>query len=243
MRDLRVLPSALDVAAGAAELVARIAAEATADGRFTIALSGGSTPRALYELLASPDQAGRVSWERWHVFWGDERLVPPDDPMSNYRMAKEALLGRVPIPAEQLHRIRGEADPELAASEYEELMRETFDPGVPAFDLILLGLGDDGHTASLFPGTEALNERRRLVAANRVPQLDTTRITFTLPLINAARHIVFIVAGGSKAAALRSVLEPARDGPPPPAASVMPERGDLCWIADSDAVASLHRTA
>ena len=170
-----------------------------ARGRFSIALSGGSTPRRLYQILASAPHVGSISWDRWQVFWGDERCVPPDHGDSNYRMARQALLDHVPIPPPQVHRIRGEVAPETAAGEYENEIGLVFQSTVASFDLILLGIGDDGHIASLFPGTEALKEDARLVVPNRAPHLQTQRVTFTLPLINSARAVAFLGTDGSKA--------------------------------------------
>ena len=208
----------------------------TQRGRFTVALSGGSTPRRLYELLATPAYAEKTSWERWHVFWGDERCVPPDHPDSNYRMAREALLDRVPIPPSQIHRIKGEAVPYDAAEAYEHELCQSFGEPTPAFDLVLLGLGEDGHTASLFPGTNGLEEERRLVMANWVPHLQAYRITFTLPLINAARNVAFLVTDGSKAEVLRKVLAPTPGDPLLTAARVQPRAGTLHWFLSKAAV-------
>ena len=231
MPELHFGSDAAETAREAAEYVVALAEDRTrAQGRFTVAFPGGSTPRGLFGLLASPPYAGRIAWERWHVFWGDERCIPPDHPDSNYRMAKEALLDRVPLLAEHIHRIRGEMPPQAAAQEYEEGLRQAFPASTPAFELILLGLGDDGHTASLFAGTDALKEERRLVVANRVPHLHTHRITFTLPLINAARAVAFLVTDGSKAGALSRVLEPPPGDPVLPAALVRPASGAVHWF-------------
>ena len=207
--ELHVLPTVEGLAQAAALFIVELARERIqAHERFTIALSGGSTPRRLYQILASPEYAHRIAWDRWHVFWSDERCVPPDHTDSNYLMAREALLDRVPLPSHQVHRMRGEAVPQESAEEYERELLQFFEPSEPALDLILLGMGEDGHTASLFPGTDALREERRLVVANRVPHLNTHRITFTLPLINMARAVAFLVSGAPKAQALRQVVEP-----------------------------------
>lgn len=192
-----------------ARFVADLAKErSAARGQFTIALSGGSTPRPLYQALASPPYASEMEWERWHVFWSDERCVPANHEDSNYRMARTALLDHVGIPDSQVHRMRGEGIPRAAAKEYESAVKDVLQSVAPSFDLILLGLGDDGHTASLFPGTEALREQDRLVVDNWVPDLQVHRITFTLPLINAARVVAFLDADETKAEVLRQVLEP-----------------------------------
>jgi len=178
----------------AAERFITLAADAISrSGRFTVALSGGSTPKALYSLLASPAYRERIDWSRIHLFWGDERCVPPDHPESNFRMVQESLLSRIQIPSENVHRMMGEKEPEQARQEYEEHLKQFFrlPPGeVPRFDLILLGLGEDGHTASLFPGSAALNENQRLVATIYVEKLKAQRLTLTLPVINAAAQII-----------------------------------------------------
>jgi 6-phosphogluconolactonase len=201
-------------------------------------LAGGSTPKATYEVLAR-DYAGKLDWSRVHVFFGDERTVPPDHEDSNYRMAHEALLSRVP--AGSVHRMRGELPPGEAAAAYEEELREFFGPdGVPAFDLILLGLGGDGHTASLFPETSALDVTDRWVVANPVLKLETTRLTLTLPVINAARAVTFLVAGEGKAGALKEILEGDADPRAYPAKFIRPEGGDLIWMVDRAAAARLR---
>ncbi len=211
---------------------------------FTLALSGGSTPRPAYEYLARPRFSERMDWERTHVFWGDERCVPPDDARSNYRMAKEALLDHVPLPQSNIHRLRGELPPEEAAAQYKDALRAVFgDVRVPTFDLILLGLGEDGHTASLFPGTEALGVRDRWVVPNYVAGLDTWRLTLTLPVLNAAAHATFVVAGAQKADVLNDIFaadsEPAPEGTsepaPYPAQRVHPPDGRLIWLVDAEA--------
>ena len=240
--ELHVLPTPEDAAQALAEFVTALATERMeAEERFTVALSGGSSPRRLYELLALPALEGppyiwRNDWRRWHVFWGDERCVPPDHPDSNYRMARESLLSRVPIPESQVHRMRGEALPENAAEEYEALLRQTFQGPTPSLDLILLGIGEDGHTASLFGNTNALSEKERLVVANRAPHLQANRITFTLPLINAARAVAFLVTEESKAQVLRQVLRP---DPDKPASLVRPARGSVHWFLTTAAAGQL----
>jgi 6-phosphogluconolactonase len=176
-------------------------------GRFTIALSGGSTPRMVFENLQGHV---RIDGPKWHIFWSDERCVPSYDPESNYRMARESFLDHIATPPENIHRLRGESDPVPEAARYEADIRQTVsgDP-IPRFDLILLGMGDDGHTASLFPGTEALKENERLVVANYVPQKSTWRLTFTYPLINAAAEVLIVVSGAAKAERLRTVFDAA----------------------------------
>jgi 6-phosphogluconolactonase len=201
-----------------------------ARGRFVVALAGGSTPKATYALLAGEDLAARVEWSLVHVFWGDERCVPPDHPDSNYRLAREALLDKVLVPARNVHRIQGELPPEQAAAAYAVELDAVLGAS-GRFDLILLGMGRDGHTASLFPGSAALTEHQRLVVAVYVEPLHSWRVTLTLPVINAAREVVFLVSGAAKASALERV----RAGEPVPAGLVRPAPGRLTWLVDQDA--------
>jgi len=220
-------------------------------GRFMVALAGGSTPRALYEELAreAPSVggpgavAGVLDWTRAHVFWGDERCVPPEHPDSNYRMAAETLLSEVPIPADHVHRMRGEeVDPERAAALYAAEIRDAFAAApaeMPRFDLVLLGLGPDAHTASLFPGSPAIAETSRLTAAPYVEKLGAHRITLTPPLLNAAAQVLFLVSGKSKAAPLRDVLEGEIRPALRPAQCIRPHAGALLWLVDEDAASLL----
>lgn len=250
MPDVHVLPTLEDAARAAVEFIVRVEAESLGGhGEFSIALSGGATPQALYELMASPLYSGKLNWPRWSVFWGDERCVPPDHPESNYRMAKEALLGRVPVDPARVHRILAEASPESAATYCERRLHRAFhrcvEPTVcilpiPSFDLVLLGLGEDGHAASLFPGSPALAEKTRLAVATQGPSGGGRRITFTLPLINAARHVAFVVTGAAKAEAARRVLRPKPGEPVPPAALVRPHRGTVDWFLDAAAGSALR---
>ncbi|MBN1967221.1 MAG: 6-phosphogluconolactonase, partial [Anaerolineae bacterium] len=203
MSTVKTYPDAAALADAAARMIVERAAQAIAlRERFCIALSGGSTPHATYARLAAPDLAKEVDWQRFHVFWGDERAVPPDNVESNYRMTHEAWLAHVPIPEENVHRIRGEMPPEAAAAEYEGELRSFFasqarlsGPLVARFDLILLGMGGDGHTASLFPGSAVIHEARRWVDAYRVEKLNMWRITVTPVVINAAAQVAFLVSG------------------------------------------------
>lgn len=224
----------------AAANVLRLYQAAAADhDYFAVAVAGGSTPRALYQRLAAPENAQHIGWSKVHVFWGDERAVPPDYPDSNYRMVKETLLDHVALPASNIHRMQGELEPEQAAAEYELTLHSFFAgrAGKIRFDLVLLGMGDDGHTASLFPNTTALDETEKLVAANYVPKLDTWRITLTLPVINAAAHVAFLVSGAGKADTLRQVLqEPERKLP---SQLVRPVDGELFWWVDQAAAVQL----
>ncbi len=241
--ELRVLPGPEEVAAAAAaEVLARGGEAVAARGSFALALSGGSTPRALYALLADPRRpfAGRMPWGRTQVFFGDERHVPPDHPDSNFRMVRQVLLAHVPIPAENVHRVRGElSDAAAAAAAYERELRAALGES-PAIDLILLGLGEDGHTASLFPGSPALDERKRWVVAPWVERLGARRITFTLPVLEAARQVLFLVTGAAKSAALRRALGEPTGAEPIPAARVRPRRGRVLWLVDRAAAASLE---
>jgi 6-phosphogluconolactonase len=205
-------------------------------GLFTVALSGGSTPRSLYEVLADPEEPFRalVPWSNIHFFWSDERHVPPDHPDSNYRMAYDAMFLRVPVSEANVHRTHSEnPDAAAAAQAYEQTIKEvTQGSPLPRLDLILLGLGNDGHTASIFPGSEVLHEATRLVAAPWVEQLKTYRITMTLPLINNAASVLFLVSGSEKAEIVRKVLQ----GPKRyPAQEVNPVSGELLWMLDKDA--------
>lgn len=206
-------------------------------GRFAVCLAGGSTPKATYEVLAR-DFSETVDWPNVHVFIGDERTVPPDHADSNFRMASEALLDHV-SPA-SAHRMRGELDPEEAARAYEAEILDFFGEE-PIFDLVHLGIGEDGHTASLFPGTPALDVTDRLVVSNPVEKLDTVRLTLTAPVINGARSVVFLVAGESKARALAEILEGDGDPREYPAKMIDPDSGGPEWMADRSAASSLHQ--
>jgi 6-phosphogluconolactonase len=241
--EIRILSTPQELFAAAAEEVARASQEAVSErGRFTIALSGGSTPKSLYGLLATNARAS-LPWDRMNFFWGDERHVPPTDPDSNYRMANEAMLSRLPIPPENIFRIPAEnPDADAVAASYEQTLRKFFQltaTEVPTFDLILLGLGPDAHTASLFPGTAALQERSRLVVANWVEKLKTHRLSFTLPVLNAARNVVFLVSGTDKAPAVAAVLEKDVPGEQYPAKLVRPRNGKLIWMLDRAAASEL----
>jgi 6-phosphogluconolactonase len=240
--EVQIFPDIAALSSAGAAGFAQAAREAvTVRGRFTVALAGGSTPRGLYLQLAANEQSGasRLPWDRIHVFFGDERCVPPDHPESNFRMASESLLARVPIPPANVHRLRGEDDPARAAAEAERDLREFFGTGRPKFDLVLLGLGTDGHTASLFPETEALRESVRLVAANWVPKLNAHRLTLTLPVLNNAEEIGFLVTGAEKAKVLTEILRPSASGFAHPASAVRPTCGRLLWLVDESAAAGL----
>lgn len=238
--EIRIVANATELAAvAAAEILSQAQSAVRTKGLFTVALAGGSTPKAAYSLLASNESLrAQMPWEKAHFFWGDERDVPPDNVESNYRMTNEAMLSRAPVPAANVHRIKGElADARATADEYEQTLRDFFklDPGqLPRFDLVLLGMGPDGHTASLFPGTQALSERRRLVVANWVEKFDSYRITLTLPVLNNAACMVFLVSGAEKAEMLRAVLGEA-GAEPYPSQLIHPTNGRLMWFVSSEA--------
>jgi 6-phosphogluconolactonase len=239
---VKVLPDAAALFRAAADEFTRLASDAVREnGRFTVALSGGSTPRSLYSLLATAYQSA-VPWKQIFVFFGDERHVPPDSSESNYKMANDAMLSKVPIPAENVFRIRAEnPNAESAAQAYEESLRKVFHlvPGeFPRFDLTFLGMGPDGHTASLFPDSAGLNETRRLVVANWIEKFKTYRITLTLPVLNNSRSVVFLTSGADKAPMLRDVLEGHRT-PPYPCQLVNPLNGRIMWMVDEAAAADL----
>lgn len=236
--DLRVCADLDDLSFQSAEAaVATINDAVRRSGTCSIVLSGGSTPRTLYRLLASRFQA-QVPWGNVHVFWGDERYVPPDDPRSNYRMAKEALLDHVPCPPDNIHPMPTHfPGADAAARDYERTLRSRFAGDWPHFDLVLLGIGDDGHTASLFPGSLALAERTRWVVAAQAPVDPAVRLTLTLPALTRAAVVYVLVAGASKADALRNVLEGAGDLIKYPAAGIRLAEGSVVWWTDRDAAA------
>jgi 6-phosphogluconolactonase len=216
--------------ASARDFAARTQETIDERGRFAVALAGGSTPKATYEVLAR-DYANELDWSSVHVFFGDERTVPPDHEDSNYRMAYETLLSHVPVGS--VHRMRGELPPDEAAAAYEEELRAFFGQvDIPGLDLILCGLGEDGHTLSLFPETAALDVNDRWVVANPVLKLGTTRLTLTIPVLNVSRAVTFVVAKESKAEALKEVLEGDADPRAYPAKLVRPESRDLTWMVD-----------
>jgi len=237
-----VYPNSESFVAGAADLILELATRAIAErGRFTLALAGGNTPRPVYARLATEGYAGRVDWSKVEIFFGDERCVPPDDPRSNFQMARTALLERVPLPPGNIHRIKGEEDPAPAAIMYEqELQRTLRTSSVPALDLICLGMGDNGHTASLYPGTAALREPVRWVVPQYVEVISMWRVTFTALLINAARHVAFLLQGAEKAEMLRRVLEGPYEPDVLPAQLIQPANGRLYWLVDAPAAAKVQ---
>lgn len=243
--EVHVLPDLAELSHAAAGRFLLLAREAVAArGRFSVAISGGSTPKDLFALLAGPPFRDEVPWPQVHVFWADERCVPPDHPDSNYRLAAETFLSKVPLPPDNVHRMPAERDdPQAAAAEYARTLRTVLEPGeaaVPRLDLILLGMGDDGHTASLFPGSAALDERSALVAAPYVEKLAAYRLTLTPPVLNNARNAIFLVAGATKAERLREVLEGDERPKELPAQVVRPTAGTLTWLVDEEAARLLR---
>jgi len=239
MAIIQTYPTPDELARAAADHFAALSQEAIANhGHFSVALAGGSTPRATYEILATIEYAQKVNWERVHVFWGDERMVSPGHEDSNYRLAVDAMLKVIPISKDNIHRILGEARPQDAARAYEGTIREFFNPHTTSFDLILLGMGDDGHTASLFPGTMAVHEDTLQVMAHFVEKLAAWRVTFTPRLINAAENVTFLVSSERKARRLRQVLVGPYQPEVLPAQIVRPSRGRLRWLIDE--AAALH---
>jgi len=239
--QIRVFPSEEEFFRGAAETFCKLGTEAIRErGRYTVALSGGSTPRGLHQQLATTFST-KLPWDKVFFFWGDERHVPPDFPESNFHMAKETLLSKLPIPEQNIFRMRSELpDANEAAAQYERALREFFKPAsgqFPQMDFNLLGMGPDGHTASLFPGTKGLEERQRWVIGNWVPQHDTWRITLTYPVINSSRVVMFLISGEGKAEMVRKALkDPAAHLP---CQAIKPANGELTWYLDKGAAARL----
>jgi len=240
---IRIAEDPDELAARAAgEFALRASVAVAAQGVFRVALAGGTTPERLYRSLA---EGSDVAWERTQVFFGDERHVSPDDPESNFRLAYQTLLSKVPIPPANVYRWRSEsADVDGAAAQYEGMLAEVFGTKAgeaPRFDLVLLGLGADGHTASLFPGSEALRETRKLTAAPWVEKLGAYRFTLTPPVLNAAKHVLFLVSGAGKAAVVARVLDGPRTPEELPAQIVDPPEGQRMWLVDQEAASLLRR--
>ena len=240
--DLRVFPDVNELSLRAAEAVARTINDAVrSSGRCSLVLSGGSTPRTLYGLLASRFRA-QIPWTHVHVFWGDERYVPPGDAYSNYRMAKDTLLDHVPCPAANVHPMPTHfSDPDAGARNYETTLRRYFSGESPVFDLVLLGLGPEGHTASLFPGSPALTEPTRWVVSVMAPADPPSRLTLTLPVLNRAANAYFLVTGSNKTRPLRDILTGTADPNMCPAAGIRLASGTLIWWVDRDAAAQQLR--
>jgi 6-phosphogluconolactonase len=237
-REVLILPDAAAITRRAAEEFLKCVAEAVAQrGSFTVALAGGSTPRSLYALLSDDSTfRSKVPWDKLHFFFGDERHVPPDSPESNFRMANEALFSKGLVKPEQITRIKGEYhDTEKASLEYEQALRAYFrlkDGEYPRFDLVLLGMGEEGHTLSLFPGTRALHATNRSVVRNWVGKLFTERITLTAPAANQANRVIFLVTRSDKARVLKAVLEGPYEPEQLPAQLIQPVNGKLLWLVD-----------
>ena len=239
---LIILNDAADLYVRAAEETAHIAGESVCThGEFTLCLSGGSTPAATYDLLATRFNLS-VDWKEVQFFWGDERCVPPEHPESNFAMARRTMLSKLMLRPDQVHRMRGEDDPASAAAAYERELRRHFGLGdgeFPRFDLVMLGLGDNRHTASLFPGDPAIHETQRMVVPVDVDAEPRKRLTLTPPVINNAHHVMFLVAGQGKAAAVKDILEGPRDSDRFPAQIVAPENGEVIWLLDKAAASLL----
>jgi 6-phosphogluconolactonase len=246
--SIEILPDAEALALRAADLFALAAQEAAAArGRFAVALSGGETPRALYRMIARQQFSQKIPWRRVQLYWGDERCVPPEDAASNYGMARDAFIRHVPIAAENVHRVLGEQPPAQAALAYEKELRalaalERPTSELPVFDLILLGLGGDGHTASLFPHSDSLEVEERFAVATEAPD-GSSRITVTYPVINAARRVWFLVSGAQKAGMVAEVIEGLMMPAAVPAQGVRPVHGQLTWLLDEAAAAELDPAA
>lgn len=244
-REIRILADANSIAqTAAAEFLEAARGAVREKDSFTVALAGGSTPKALYELLATnPLLQAKVPWSKIEFFFGDERHVPPDNAESNFRMANEAMFGKAPLEPKQVHRIKAEKrNAAQAAEEYEQELRTSFKlqaGQLPRFDLVLLGMGPEGHTASLFPGTKALREEHRLVVSNWVGKLYTDRITLTPPVLNDAARVIFMVHGEEKAPALKAVLEGPYEPDQLPAQLIRPKLGKVLWLVDPSAASML----
>ncbi|HTK11696.1 MAG TPA: 6-phosphogluconolactonase [Ktedonobacteraceae bacterium] len=228
----------------AAKYVVRVAQESIAThGRFTFALSGGNTPKKLYALLATEPYRGQIDWALVDIFWSDERCVPPDSSDSNFKLAQDVMLSQLPISASQIHRVPADQEDRAAASAaYTQEMQRVFGTsGVPRFDLIQLGMGPEGHTASLFPHQPSLQETQRLIMSVTVPKPPPPRLTFTPPLLNAATHVLFLVTGADKAEAVHEVIEGAHNPQEYPAQIVKPDQGEVTWMFDPAAAANLRQ--
>lgn len=244
MKSVTVCPSLDALGQTAGRFIAQLADKyVTKKGRFSIALSGGSTPRFLYDALSRPPLSGEIPWGGVILFWGDERCVPEDHPDSNFGMANTHLLSKIPIPSENIFAFPLKmTEPSAAASAYEDMIYDCFDPAedeIPSFDLMILGLGADGHTASLFPDTSALKEKDDWVVANPVEKLGETRLTFTYPLINQAKHILFLAAGKEKSPIIKTLLSPEQIDSPYPASQVVPVAGQCYFFIDDAAADAL----
>jgi len=242
--QIQILPDLEAISHQAASLFVKAAKNAIDRRmRFVAAISGGSTPRRLYTLLGSAECSPQVDWQKVHLFWVDERCVPKDHEESNFKVSFDSVLSKVSMPVENIHRIMGEEDPEKAARDYENEIRESFGTGDwPVFDLIILGMGSDGHTASLFPGSKSLEERERLTVPVYLEKPKINRITLTLPVLNHASQILFLVSGRSKATVLSQVLGDGHERDRYPAGLINPIHGDIIWLIDQEAADRLKRS-
>ncbi|QJD80169.1 6-phosphogluconolactonase [Spirosoma rhododendri] len=241
--ELIIKKNPTDLAKAAADLITkRITDALKTQDRFTIALSGGSTPKALHELLAKQPYVEQIPWAQLHVFWGDERYVPIDDEQSNAGMAYDTLLGHVYTPEDQIHVWKTDLEPQEAAADYDRTLHEYFGETGESFDLVLLGMGDDGHTLSLFPGTEVVHEKTAWTAAYFLTKQDMYRLTLTAPIVNRAKCVLFLVAGPKKAAPLKEVLKGAYNPDLYPSQEIKPTDGELIWLVDEKAAADLSQT-
>jgi len=207
----------------------------SARGKGSLVLSGGETPRRTYQLLGSEPLKRLVDWNKVHLYFSDERMVPPDHPESNFGMSRHEFIGQIPIPAENVHRMKGECEPAIAAREYSDELHLNYREEIPRFDCVLLGIGEDGHTASLFPGTDAVKERKSIVVALFVPRLNAWRTSLTFPVINNAREVIMLVAGKNKASIVKNIIESPKASLKIPATLVHPRDGILHWMLDSEA--------
>jgi 6-phosphogluconolactonase len=240
--EVSIFPDGGQLSVAAAAYIVRVAQESIAThGRFTLALSGGSTPRKLYAMLATEPYRDQIDWTLTEIFWSDERCVPPDNAECNYLLAQEVMLSKVPIPASQVHRVAAELpDLDAASLSYTEVLHRVFGTkGIPQFDLIQLGMGPEGHTASLFPHQASLKEQERLIMPVTVPKPPPTRLTFTPPLLNAAIHILFLVTGADKSEAVQAVLEKPYQPDEYPAQIIRPTHGEVTWMLDQAAASLL----
>lgn len=245
----QIFPDPKSLVEGAASYIADLAVRSIADrGRFTVALSGGNTPKPVYQRLAEDPYRQRIDWSRVEIFFGDERCVPPDDPQSNYLMARNTLLDHVPIPSGNIYRMLGEEVPDKAAAAYTAVLENVLRGKVgqaptPSFDLVLLGMGDNGHTASLFPGLPAVSEQVRWVMAQYVEVVGMWRLTLTPVILNAARNVAFLVSGADKAEMVSRVVEGVYQPIVLPSQVVEPTPGELVWLLDAAAASKLRSPA
>ncbi len=233
MGEIQIFGDTKELAQGAAQYFARCSAEAISSrGLFNVVLSGGNTPKIMFQILRCHPYDSQIDWKNTHIFWGDERDVGPDDPKSNYRMAHNSLLRRIPIPKNNINRILSEYGAKIAAARYEITLRDHFNGKLPRFDLIFLGMGVDGHTASLFPNTEALKKSKQWVVPNYIPPQKTWRVTMTATVINEARNIVFLINGENKIDRMRQVLQGPYQPNRLPSQLIKPINGKLIWMVD-----------